>query len=142
MKILLYGIPAAVTERAAVRYGFRPAASLDDEGGEAGILLPVGPVRTPAELLSLYNTMLAREAEIDAVVVCGAENCDACNTVRYCSPPGKFYTLSGDAGDEMLEYELGRIVETCLGLVCAHEGVRPVGAGERAEPAHSADSNL
>lgn len=130
MKILLYGIPAAVTERAAVRYGFRPAASLDDEGGEAGILL------------SLYNTMLAREAEIDAVVVCGAENCDACNTVRYCSPPGKFYTLSGDAGDEMLEYELGRIVETCLGLVCAHEGVRPVGAGECAEPAHSADSNL
>lgn len=118
MKILLYGVPDTVAARAAGRYGFRLAASLDDEGGESGILLPVRPVRSPAALLALYNALIAREAEIDAVVVCNASACDTCNTVRYCSPQGKFYTLSGD--EETVEYELGRIIETLLGTICAH----------------------
>lgn len=123
MKILLYGIPAAVVDRTAARCGFRPAASLDDEGGAAGILLPVPPLETPGELLSFYNTMLAREAEIDAVILCGADHCAAYDTVFCCAPQGKFFTLSGDADEESLEYELGRILETLLGRLCAHEGI-------------------
>jgi len=127
MKILLYGIPAAAAERTAGRYGFRLAASLDDEGGktdgEADIMLPIRPVHSPAGLLSLYDTMLAREAEIDAVIVCDTDNRDICDTVRYGSPQGKFYTLSCDAGEDALEYELGRIIETHLGRICAHEGI-------------------
>ena len=123
MKILSYGIPAGVAERVAAHYGLRPAASLDDEGGEAGILLLLRPVDTPAGLLSLCNAMLAHESEIDAVIVCGSADCDLCNTMRYCAPPGKFYTLSCDAGDEIIEYEFGRIVMARLGLLCAHEGI-------------------
>lgn len=121
MKILLYGVPDTVALGAAERYGFRLAASLDDEGGEAGILLPVRPARSSAGLLSLYNALIARETEIDAVVVCRTNGCDTCNTVQCCSPQGKFYTLSGD--EETMEYELGRIIETCLGTICAHEGL-------------------
>ena len=45
--------------------------------------------------------------------------------VHYCSQPGRFFSVSGEAGEEALEYELTRIVETRLGLVCAHEGVEP-----------------
>lgn len=123
MKILSYGIPAGVTERVAVRYGLRLAASFDDGGGEGGILLPLRPVHAPAGLLALCNAMLAHEAEIDAVIVCGSASCDLCNTLRYCAPQGKFYTLSNDADDEILEYELGCIIETRLGRICAHEGV-------------------
>ena len=61
--------------------------------------------------------------EIDAVIVCDTVSCDAVSTVQYCSPQGKFFTVSGADGDEALEYAISRIVETKLGRVCAHEGI-------------------
>lgn len=132
MKILLYGIPAAVAAHVAARYGLRLAASFDEEcerecddreDAPTGILLPVEPVRSPDGLLMLYNAMLAHEADIAAVVVCKAGDCDTCNTIQYGAPPGKFYTLGCDADEEALAYELGRILETRLGRICAHEGI-------------------
>ena len=64
----------------------------------------------------------SRSPSVDAVVVSCADDFSA---VHYCSQPGRFFSVSGEAGEEALEYELTRIVETRLGLVCAHEGVEP-----------------
>ncbi len=123
MKILSYGIPAAVIRCVAARYGFRPADSFDDEGGNEDLLLTVRAPESAPGLLALYDTLLAREAEIDAVVVCSTGSCATCATIRYATPQGKFYTLGGDADDEALAYELGRIVETLSGRLCVHEGI-------------------
>ena len=67
--------------------------------------------------------MLALEEEIDAVIVCDPASCNAVSTVQYCSPQGKFFTVSRDEDDEALEYAISSIVETKLGRVCAHEGI-------------------
>ena len=121
MKILLYGIPAETAGRIAARHEFEVTASLDEKGGAAGAMLAIPPIASPGQLLSLYNTLIAREDEIDAVIVGEANHCDAYDTIRYGSPQGKFFTLSGD--EETLEYEFERIVESLLGLLCAHEGI-------------------
>ncbi len=124
MKILCYGIPAAVAGRIAGRYGFRLAASPDDEGDE--VLLTVPATERPEELLALYDLLLAREAEIDAVVVCDTDRSAARATVQCCAPQGKYFTLSDEGDEEELEYELARIVESLRGLLCAHEGIQTV----------------
>ena len=99
MKIVFYGIPEEEVRRLAGRYGFGLCRSF----GAAGLLPRYG-------------------ASVDAVVVSCADDFSA---VHYCSQPGRFFSVSGEAGEEALEYELTRIVETRLGLVCAHEGVEP-----------------
>ena len=102
MKIVFYGIPEEEVRRLAGRYGFGLCRSFGEfvaGGGRKMLLQPV-----------------------DAVVVSCADDFSA---VHYCSQPGRFFSVSGEAGEEALEYELTRIVETRLGLVCAHEGVEP-----------------
>lgn len=121
MKILLYGVPDGAIVRIAVRYGFRVTGSLDEEVGTSDILVPIRSVRSSAGLLSLYDTLIVREAEIDAVVVCGTGNDEIESTIRYGASPGKLFSLCADADLETLEYELGRIVESLAGLLCAHE---------------------
>ena len=74
------------------------------------------------EVRRLAGRMARYGASVDAVVVSCADDFSA---VHYCSQPGRFFSVSGEAGEEALEYELTRIVETRLGLVCAHEGVEP-----------------
>lgn len=122
MTIVLYGIPAEIAGRIAERYALKSIYSLE-EIGSAGSLLLVPPMASPRRLLEFYNAMMAHEDDIDAVIVCGLEACDAASTVQYCSPQGKFFSISGDAGEEEMEYELTRIIETHLGLICAHEGI-------------------
>lgn len=90
-------------------------------GGDALLLIPT--MTAPRQLLAFYNTMMAHEDDVDAVIVCGLETCDAASTVQYCSPQGKFFSVNGSDDEETLEYELVRIIETQLGLVCAHEGI-------------------
>ena len=81
------------------------------------------PEEEVRRLAGRYGFVLCRSfGEVDAVVVSCADDFSA---VHYCSQPGRFFSVSGEAGEEALEYELTRIVETRLGLVCAHEGVEP-----------------
>ena len=122
MKILCYGIPAAVAGRIAERYGFRLAASPDEEGEE--LLLTVRATKRPDELLALCDMLLTREAEIDAVIVVGADCSAARATVQCCAPQGNYFTLSDEGDEERLEYDLARIVESLRGLLCAHEGLQ------------------
>ena len=122
MNILLYGVAAEIAERIAERYSLKMTSSLVVPGEPAGLQL-IPPMSSPRQLLAFYNAMLVRESEIDAVIVCDRGSCDAVSTVQYCSPQGKFFTVSGDAGEEELEYAISRIVETKLGRVCAHEGI-------------------
>ena len=122
MNILLYGVQTEIAERIAERYSLHIASSLAMNGVPDTLLL-IEPMSSPRQLLAFYNAMLARESEIDAVIVCDRGSCDAVSTVQYCSPQGKFFTVSGDADEEELEYAIARIVETKLGRVCAHEGL-------------------
>lgn len=122
MNILLYGVPAEIAERIAERYSLQLGSSLADTGC-SGMLVLIPPMSSPRQLLAFYNAMLALEEEIDAVIVCDPASCNAVSTVQYCSPQGKFFTVSRDEDDEALEYAISSIVETKLGRVCAHEGI-------------------
>ncbi len=123
MKILLYGVPADIVGRVAVRYGFRATDAFDEPDGAADVMSTIPPMTSPGQLLSCYDARIARQAETDAVIVCDSGNSDACSTVRYGASPGKLFTLCADADGEALEYELGRIVEALSGRLCAHEGI-------------------
>lgn len=47
--------------------------------------------------------MLRHQDDIDAVIICSVESCEAASTVQYCTPQGKFFSLSGDLeGDDLL----------------------------------------
>lgn len=122
MNLLLYGIPTEIARRLAERYSLKISRRLAAVGEPATLLL-IPPMESPRQLLAFYNEMMAREAEIDAVIVCDPTDCGAVSTVRYCSPPDKFFTVSHEADEEELEYALSRIIESKLGLVCAHEGL-------------------
>lgn len=122
MNILLYGVPADLAGRIAERYSLETTSSLT-AAGSPGALLLIPRMESPRQLLAFYNAMLAREEEIDAVIVCDPASCEAVSTVQYCSPQGKFFTVSSEEGDEALEYAISRIVETKLGRVSAHEGI-------------------
>ena len=122
MNLLLYGVPAGIARRIADRYSLKMARTLAGVG-EPDTLLIIPPMESPRQLLAFYNEMLARESEIDAVIVCDPAACEAANTVRYGSPPDKFFTLGPEEDEAELEYAISRIVESKLGLVCAHEGL-------------------
>ena len=123
MKIVFYGIPEEEVRRLAGRYGFGLCRSFGEfvaGGGREMLLQPL--LRTDGERLDFFGRMARYGASVDAVVVSCADDFSA---VHYCSQPGRFFSVSGEAGEEALEYELTRIVEPRLGLVCAHEGVEP-----------------
>ena len=94
MNILLYGVPAEIADRIAGRYSLKLTSTLVAPGEQAGLQL-IPPMSSPRQLLAFYNAMLVRESEIDAVIVCDTVSCDAVSTVQYCSPQGKFFTVSG-----------------------------------------------
>lgn len=122
MNIVLYGVPDSVTERIAEKYGLNQISTVEEIGGE-GTILSVSPMKDPRQLLALYEEMAMQEDKIDAVIVCGFEPCEVASTVQYCAPPGKLFTLHTDAGEETLEDELSRILDTLSGRICAHEGI-------------------
>lgn len=119
MNIVLYGIPEARARRLADRYGFGMCRSFDDlETGNRLLLQPY--LITDEEQLAFFEQMTRYEQLVDIVIV---GRSDAFSAVHYSSSPGKLFTVNRDDDEESLDYELDRIVETQLGLVCAHEGI-------------------
>lgn len=119
MNIVLYGIPEKHARRLAERYGFGICHSFDALNEGNRFLLPPF-LATDEEQLSFFEQMAKYEQLVDAVIVGRSE---AFSTVHYCSSPGKLFTVNRDGDEELFDYELDRIVETQLGLVCAHEGI-------------------
>ena len=74
------------------------------------VLVP--PISTPRYLLAFYNAMLRHEDDVDAVIICGIESCEAASTVQYCTPPGKFFSLNGGLDEEELLSELRLILDS------------------------------
>ena len=92
MNIVLYGVSAEIAGKIAGKYGLKLISTPDK-------FQPSG-------------TMLRHEDDVDAVIVCGIESCEAASTVQYCTPPGKFFSLGGDLEPEELESELYVILDS------------------------------
>lgn len=111
MNIVLYGVPAATARQIAGQYGLRTIHT-PDEFTSSGTLMLVPPMTRPRQLLAFYNAMMRHEDEVDAVVVCGLERCDAASTVMYCTPQGKFFSLDGGLEPEELKSEICLILDS------------------------------
>ena len=85
MNIVLYGVPAKTAGRIAGQYGLKVINS-PDKFDASGTMVLVPPISTPRYLLAFYNAMLRHEDDVDAVIICGIESCEAASTVQYCSP--------------------------------------------------------
>lgn len=111
MNIVLYGVPAKTAGQIAGRYGLTIINS-PDKFKASGTMVLVPPMNTPWQLLGFYNAMLRHEEDVDAVIICGVESCEAVSTVQYCTPPGKFFSLSGDLEADELVSELSLILDS------------------------------
>lgn len=111
MNIVLYGVSAKIAGKIAGKYGLKLISS-PDKFQPSGSVVLVPPMSTPRQLLVFYNAMLRHEDDVDAVIICGVENCEAASTVQYCSPQGKFFSLSGDLEEEETEAELYLILDS------------------------------
>ena len=60
----------------------------------------------------LPNLLPSHEDDVDAVIICGIESCEAASTVQYCTPPGKFFSLNGGLDEEELLSELRLILDS------------------------------
>ncbi len=114
MNIILYGIAEETVRPLAERYGLRLCHSFEELLHGDRLLLQA-PLDTCRQQLAFFERMTDFEERIDAVVAVSAE---AAGAVRYCSQPGKFFTVGGDP--EHLQYELERILKTQAGRLCAH----------------------
>ena len=83
-----------------------------DKFDASGTMVLVPPISTPRYLLAFYNAMLRHEDDVDAVIICGIESCEAASTVQYCTPPGKFFSLNGGLDEEELLSELRLILDS------------------------------
>ena len=95
MNIVLYGVPAETAGRIADRYGLKVINS-PDKFDASGTMVLVPSINAPQYLLAFYNAMLRHEDDVDAVIICGADSCEAVSTVQYCTPLGKCFTLNGE----------------------------------------------
>ena len=111
MNIVLYGVPAAMAGKIAEKYGLKLVNS-PDKFRPSGSLVLVPPMGAPRHLLAFYNAMLRHEDDVDAVIICGIESCEAASTVQYCTPPGKFFSLNGELENEELLSELCLIIDS------------------------------
>ena len=100
MNIVLYGVPAKTAGRIAGQYGLKVINS-PDKFDASGTMV-----------LAFYNAMLRHEDDVDAVIICGIESCEAASTVQYCTPPGKFFSLNGGLDEEELLSELRLILDS------------------------------
>jgi len=87
MNIVLYGVPAETAGRIADRYGLKVINS-PDKFDASGTMVLVPSINAPRYLLAFYNAMLRHEDDVDAVIICGADSCEAVSTVQYCTPLG------------------------------------------------------
>lgn len=73
MNIILYGVPTATAEQIAARYALRMINS-PDKFDASGTVMAVPPISAPRYLFAFYKAMIRHEAEVDAVIVCGADS--------------------------------------------------------------------
>ncbi|MBP3356837.1 MAG: hypothetical protein J6K95_06745 [Rikenellaceae bacterium] len=121
MNIVMYGFGMNDVRPLAERYGFSLCDSFESLENGHRILLQE-ELATREKQLTFFENMADYDRLIDAVIC--VPNCASASTVYYCSRPDKFFTV--DAGGEDPDYtthELVRIIETQLGLLCAHECV-------------------
>ena len=105
MNIVLFGVSVGIAEEVAKRYNLKIINS-PDKFDASGTLVLIQSIPSPRYLLAVYNAMLRHEDDVDAVILCSVESCEAASTVQYCTPQGKFYTLSGDLGRNSVIEEL------------------------------------
>lgn len=118
MNLVLYGFPAPIARSLADRYGFVPCSAFEELEGEGNLLLQAD-LTSGDEQLAFLQRMERYADRIDAVI---AVPCETLSTVYYCSQPGRFFTVGAD-DEQTQQYELSRIIETSLGMICAHEGI-------------------
>lgn len=130
MNIVIYGLDESLVRSVADRYGFTLCATFDEFAGEGRNLLLQPSLKGSEEQLAFFGRMAASDDLVDAVVA--AVPCDEefSTVVHYCSCPGKFFTVNAASEapetampEETTAYELERIIETRLGMLCAHEGI-------------------
>lgn len=111
MNIVLYGASAETAGRIAGKYGLKVVNS-PDKFDASGTMILVPAISTPRYLLAFYNAMLRHENDVDAVIICGIESCEVASTVQYCTPQGKFFSLSGELENDELISELCLILDS------------------------------
>ena len=123
MNIVLYGVPAETAGRIADRYGLKVINS-PDKFDASGTMVLVPSINAPRYLLAFYNAMLRHEDDVDAVIICGIESCEAASTVQYCTPPGKFFSLNGAGLFDTLVQPLYRLFK--LDRICFFLQIRRI----------------
>ena len=111
MNIVLYGVSAEIAGRIAGQYGLKLISS-PNKFEPSGSVVLVPQMDTPRRLLAFYNAMLRHENDVDAVIICGIESCEVASTVQYCTPQGKFFSLSGSLEEAELISELCLILDS------------------------------
>lgn len=106
--------------RIADRYGLKVINS-PDKFDASGTMVLVPSINAPRYLLAFYNAMLRHEDDVDAVIICGADSCEAVSTVQYCTPLGKFFTLNGDLDGEELVSDF-----VCFSIRCSPRGIKSI----------------
>ena len=119
MNIVMYGFEPDTVRDIAKEYGFTLCSRYDDlRRSENGILLQCG-VSSEEESRELMRALDDFADDIDTVIAALPHGSG--DIIRYCPQPWKLFAI--DTSDEDPEYEIGRIIASRLGLICAHEGI-------------------
>ena len=137
MNIVLYGISEELAQRTAMHYGFALCRPFETGTEEENRFWLQPRLENEEELLAFIERMAQHDEQIAAVVAAPTEASTETpmgdfNAVLYATRTDKLFTLGTATGgavnnavsDQTPEYELARIIETQLGRVCAHEGLR------------------
>ena len=112
MNIVMYGFELDTVRGIAEEYGFTLCGSHRDFGRTGNRIFLQSRRLSAAEEYEFIKALEDSADNIDTVIASDAVTC--------CMQPWKFFSI--DASDEP-EYEIRRIIESHLGLICAHEGI-------------------
>ena len=118
MNIVMYGFELDAAWDILEKYGFtlcRNHTDFDRTGN--GILLQ-SRISSEEEKYEFFNSWEDFADNIDTVIVPLSEGMS--DVGHCCTQPWKLFVI--DTSDEP-EYEISRIIESHLGLICAHEGI-------------------
>lgn len=119
MNIVMYGFEPDTVRDIAEEYGFVLCCRYEDfRRSENGMLLQCR-VSSEAEGRELMRALEDFADDIDTVIAALPQ--ESGDIIHYCPQPWKLFAI--DVSDEEPEYEIGRIIESHLGLICAHEGI-------------------
>lgn len=118
MNILLYGFDDDCVQTVSRRYGFALCDSFEHLDEKNNLMIQPR-IDTEQQQMDFYKLMEQYDEKINAVISAGHP--ETFSTVHYCSQIGKFYSVDTQNTPEDTCYQLCRIIETSLGLLCAHE---------------------